>query len=116
MENFWEWYTVGFFFSRNYDLLEANDQIFAKIHAGLFRVWTFDLLDLTQKKIGFVTKKWGGFIKEIFTDADRYVVKLEQIAKLSLLQKAVVLGAAVSIDFDYFENNQKKQSVLDAVT
>ena len=96
--------------SRRYDLYDVTATSFASVYAGVFRVWTFDFFDRAQNKIGFISKKWGGLVKEYFTDADCYVVKLEpQNQDFSTQQKAIFLAAAVAIDFDYFEENQPRK-------
>ena len=43
-------------------------------------------------------------IKEIFTDADKFGVKLPD---LEAEKKAIALAGAITIDLDFFEDNQK---------
>ncbi len=56
--------------------------------------------------MGAISKKWQGFIKEGFTDADRFLVDFGSEQEWTLSERAVLLCAAISIDFDFFENNQ----------
>jgi hypothetical protein len=92
--------------TKKYDLVEGG-RSFAKISAGLFKIWTFPVYDLAGKQIATISKKWGGLLKEYITDADRFGISFES-TRLTTAQKAVVFAAALSIDFDYFENNQSR--------
>ncbi|MFA6318749.1 MAG: phospholipid scramblase-related protein, partial [Elusimicrobiota bacterium] len=95
--------------SRRFDILDPAGQLAAGVEAGFFRIWTFDLVDPTGAKIGAITKKWGGLLKEVFSDADRFVVMLDgPAAPRSDDAKAAILGAALALDFDYFEDNQNQ--------
>lgn len=97
------------FIGRRYDLLDAQGRQLGGVEAGVFRIWRFDLVDSRGAKTGEITKKWGGLLKEVYTDADRFVIALEgTAATLQTEAKAVFLGAAVALDFDYFDNNVKR--------
>ncbi len=61
--------------------------------------------------MGVISKKWGGALKEFFTDADKFQVQMP--ATLTIQQKAVVFGAATSVDLDFFEQNSNSASALD---
>ena len=52
-----------------------------------------------------IAKKWGGGLREIFTDADTFRVAFGA-GSWTPEQRTVVFAAAISIDFDFFENNQ----------
>lgn len=107
----------GWGFQKKYDLVEKSAGVFARIYAGLFRIWKFDFLTASGDGAGFVTKKWKGLLKEAFTDADRFLITLEgRGATFSLEQKALLLAASISIDFDYFEENQGFGSLLGTLT
>ncbi|KAJ6632942.1 Phospholipid scramblase 2 [Pseudolycoriella hygida] len=51
-----------------------------------------------------ISKKWSGFAREFFTDADNFRIKFP--SDLDVKLKAVILGASMLIDFMYFENNK----------
>ena len=94
---------------RRFDILDSAGQLIAGVEAGLFRIWTFDLLDASGTKIGTITKKWSGLLKEVFTDTDRFVLLLDgPTAPSNDDVKAAILGAALALDFDYFEDNQNR--------
>lgn len=94
-------------FSKTYDLFEG-ERPFARIKSRFWRVWTFPVTDpQTDQQIATISKKWGGVLREYVTDADKFRIEFHS-PTLTLQQKAVLFGAALSIDFDYFENNQGK--------
>lgn len=88
---------------KKYDLCDANGKVFAQIKAPIWNLWTFRIyVPDSDRELGQISKKWGGIIKEIFTDSDKFGVNLE---KFTSEQRPVVFAAAISIDFDFFEDN-----------
>lgn len=86
---------------RRYDLYKGKEQ-FAHIDGG-FLEWDFNLQDENGKKIASVNKDFRGFAKEIFTDANQYVVHNETAERPTTLEeRAVTLATAVAVDYDYF--------------
>ena len=88
-----------------YHLHDATGIRFAEVKAPRWRFWTFPIYDSGGNPRGSIAKKWGGALREIFTDADTYRVELAPMPWTDV-QRVVLLAAAVSIDFDFFENNQ----------
>ena len=91
---------------KRYDLLDGLGRCFATIAGPRWRLWTFPVeatgglgLEAT------ITKKWGGGLREIFSDADTFMVDFQR-PEWTEDQRAVIFCAALSIDFDFFENNQ----------
>lgn len=97
---------------RKYDLRDATGRSFARVRSPFWRIWTFPLRadDGREATIG---KKWGGVLREVFADADTFGVDFSR-ASWSPEERAVIFAAAVSIDFDFFENNQGVGGVLGA--
>jgi len=62
-----------------------------------FRVLTVDRM----KEVGRITKKWAGIANEIFTDAETFHLTFPKDLDVSV--KATLLGAALLIDFAFFE-------------
>ena len=58
-----------------------------------------------QGQTATISKKWGGALREVFSDADTFRIEFGT-ASWTEEQRAVLLAAAISIDFDFFENNQ----------
>jgi len=92
---------------KKYDLKDATGQIFARISSPIWRWWTFPILDTTGEPRAVISKRWGGALREIFTDADTYRVEFG-MHPWTWEQRAIIFAASVSIDFDFFENNQGK--------
>lgn len=57
--------------------------------------------------VGQISKQWGGFMQEGFTDADNFGISFPM--DLDVKIKAVMLGACFLIDFMYFENKPQEQ-------
>jgi len=95
---------------RKYDLIDSTGKTFVTIESYRFRLWTFTIYDTLGNKKGVITKKWGGFLKEVFTDSDQFLVDYSQ-HNWSEDEKAIILFSALSIDLDFFEDNSS--SALD---
>jgi len=65
---------------------------------GDWKGWDYKAT-IQHQEIGLVTKKWAGFLKEAFTNADKYLVQSERPENLPLL-----LGLALAVDVVYKEN------------
>ena len=57
-------------------------------------------------EVARISKKWSGLLKEYFTDTDNFMVEFGTKA-WSAAQRAVIVATAISIDFDFFENNNR---------
>ena len=90
---------------KKYDICDQYANPFAHIQAPIWRLWTFPIINKTGQNVGVISKKWQGLLREAFTDADSFVVDYGKGA-WQTSQKIVILCAAVSIDFDFFEDNQ----------
>ncbi|KAG1748982.1 Scramblase-domain-containing protein [Suillus paluster] len=92
---------------------------FAKIDEGLW-AWHFNMLDVCATPIATVNRAFRGFGREIFTDTGQYIVTFDAthpdlsdttpqqptvIRNLTLDERALVLAAAVNIDYDYFSRH-----------
>ena len=97
---------------KRYDLQDATGRVFAQIAAPRWRLWTFPIADESQGRSATIAKKWGGGLREVFADADTFRVEFLQ-GDWSGAERAVILAAALSIDFDFFENNQGSGGLVD---
>ena len=88
--------------SKKFDLEGPNGEIIGRMHSGLFRLWTFPVLDKMELPVGKIEKKWGGALKEIFTDQDTFSVSFK--AELPETEKLLLTVSAVFIDLQYFEH------------
>tara|TARA_Y100000817_G_scaffold241943_1_gene193869 strand:- start:288 stop:950 length:663 start_codon:yes stop_codon:yes gene_type:complete len=92
---------------KKYDLMDFNQMVFAQINAPIWRIWTFKIFDVRGKEIGSISKKWTGVFKEVFTDSDSFGVDLSY-SEWDTLKKVIVFCAAISVDFDFFEDNSNR--------
>ena len=97
---------------RRYDLLDATGHCFARIAGPRWRIWTFRVEASDGGRRATIGKKWGGGLREIFSDADTFLIDLEQ-PLWRPDERAVIFSAAISIDFDFFENNQGSNGLFD---
>ncbi|KAI1289142.1 Phospholipid scramblase 1 [Halotydeus destructor] len=58
---------------------------------------------LDQDPVGFIIKKWGGLVKELFTDSDAFGVMFP--LDMDVKYKALFLAACFLIDFKHFEHS-----------
>lgn len=91
-----------------------------------FLSWDFTLRAADGRLIGSVNRNFAGFAREIFTDTGVYALRMDaaalaaeprhwisrtgdgaeaDVTGMTLDQRAVMLAAAVSIDFDYFSRH-----------
>jgi uncharacterized protein YxjI len=87
--------------NKRYRVKSAGGESY-EIYGPLFRPWTFKIL-AQGAECGQISKKWGGLVRESFTDADRFGVQLPPGIGVEL--KAVFLAAVFLIDFVHFEDN-----------
>lgn len=87
---------------RKFVIENAAGQEVLEIYSPLFRIWTFKLL-FQGNEVGRISKKWGGMLKEMFTDADIFGVECDPNVPTEI--RKVLLIATFLIDFTCFENN-----------
>ena len=98
----WSW------FHRRFTIENAAGEEAMEIDSPFFRIWTFRLLFRGQE-VGVVRKKWGGLLKEMFTDTDVFGVECQPQVPAEV--RALLLVATFLIDFTCFENNQGRSSM-----
>lgn len=96
---------------KKYDLVDGRGQVFARIKSPLWRLWTFPVRGIRAGREAQISKRWGGVLREVFTDADTYRIDFGH-GDWSGEEKAIIFAAAISIDFDFFEHNQSSNRVL----
>lgn len=93
---------------KKYDLLDKDMNVFAYIKSPIWAIWTFRVyLPSQSTPAASISKQWSGILKESFTDSDNFKLTFGTHV-WSMAQKCVLLAAAISIDFDFFENNNKR--------
>ena len=61
----------------------------------------YRIMSMQGEEIGNITKQYNGFCKEVFTDADNFVINFPVGVDMNM--KALLLAAALMIDFLFFE-------------
>jgi len=89
---------------RKYRLAAYTSDRTLYIQGPIFKPWTFYVSD-GDRQVALITKKWSGLFKEAFSRADSFGVKFED-DKLNTAERMMILGAAIAIDIDYFEQSQ----------
>jgi len=97
---------------RKYDLRDPFGRTFGRVQSPIWRIWTF-FVKAEDGRDATIGKKWGGLLREVFADADTFGVDFSQ-ATWAPEERAVIFAAAVSIDFDFFENNAGVGGIFDA--
>ena len=88
---------------RKFALVDSSEREITRITSGLFRPHTFIAKDAGGAEIARVTKQWSGFGREMFTDADTFVVQFTD-GSTSNDFRLLMLASAFAIDLDFFEN------------
>ena len=96
---------------KRYDLRDASGNTFARVKSPRWRLWTFPVVSERGTGDAVITKRWGGVLRETFADADTFLIDYEN-SSWSDDERTVIFAAAISIDFDFFENNQGSDGVL----
>ncbi len=87
--------------SRNFDLFDGSGTLLLSVEAPVWRPWTFEFTR-DGNTVAAVRKKWSGLVREAFLDADNFQVEFAP-GPLSLLERKLLLAAAVFIDLLFFE-------------
>lgn len=89
------------FFSKRFDVESGNGQVTLTVSSPLWKPWTF-AFQRNGQEVARVEKKWGGVLREAFTDADRFRV-LFSSPQLAPDERSLILASALFIDLQYFE-------------
>jgi hypothetical protein len=87
---------------RIYHVEDARGRVVAELFGPVLKPWTFDIRVRGQVR-GVIRKRWSGFGKELFTDADNFGVEL---ANLEPELKVLAFAATVLIDVVHFERSK----------
>lgn len=102
----WSW------FHRVFAIENTAGEEVMELRSPFFHPWTFTLT-FQGHEAGVIRKKWGGLLKEMFTDAD--VFGVEMGAQIPVEVRKLLLVATFLVDFTCFENNQGGGSALDLI-
>jgi uncharacterized protein YxjI len=91
-----------FSFGGAFDVFKPDDTKVAEIK-GSWTGWDFKFKDLNGKELGQVTKKWAGIGKELFTNADNYIISISPDIKGNQDLTALLLMAGLAVDIVFKE-------------
>lgn len=91
---------------RLFSLVDDHGRELLVLKSPLFRIWTFRLL-LEGEEVGRISKRWGGVLKEVFSDADSFGIEFSDPALPGDVRKLLVV-AVFLVDFVCFEDNSKR--------
>lgn len=89
-------------FTKKFDVLDASDNLIFKMRSGFFSFWTFPIDSVDGSEKAVIKKKWSGLLKELFLDADNFLVDYKDYA-MNENHKKIILAASVFVDLQYFE-------------
>jgi len=90
-------------FGRLYEIQGPSGEVLATIEGPFLKPWTFNV-NRDGREVGKILKKWSGFGKEVFTDADSFRVEFGLGMEPRL--RPLLMGATFLIDFVHFENRE----------
>jgi len=82
-------------FTPKQEIIAPNGQVIGRIQ-GDWKGWNFTITDISGNTIGTINKKWAGLMKEVFTTADKYYVKINPNT-VGIYRQAII-AAAITID------------------
>jgi uncharacterized protein YxjI len=92
----WSW------LRRIYVVENGRGEIVAELFGPILKPWTFEIRVRGQAR-GAIRKRWSGWGKELFTDADNFGVELGNVDREL---KVLVFAATVLIDVVHFERSK----------
>jgi uncharacterized protein YxjI len=92
----WSW------IRRIYAVEDARGGVVAELFGPVLKPWTFEIRVRGQPR-GAIRKRWSGWGKELFTDADDFGVEL---ANLDRDLKVLAFAATVLLDVVHFERSK----------
>lgn len=90
------------FFRRIYDVHGPSGEVLATLFGPILKPWTFKI-EQNGREVGTLQKRWSGFGKEMFTDADNFGVTFGDLRDARL--RTLIVAATFLIDFVHFENS-----------
>jgi uncharacterized protein YxjI len=92
--------------TKKYDVQDTNGRLIFSMRSGLLSFWTFPFMSIAGVERAVVQKKWSGFFKELFLDADNFLITYND-STLTEKERQLILAASVFTDLQYFERKAK---------
>lgn len=81
-----------------FQVLDASERPLCMLK-GKWTSWDFKFVSTDNKEFGWVTKKWAGFGKELFTSADNYMLQIDESVPADSPLRILIMAAVMCIDF-----------------
>ena len=96
--------------NRKFALLDSGGQQIAGLNGSVFRRYTFTLNNAHGQEMGRIVKKWGGIIREGFTDADTFSIQFSDVERNQEI-RLLLIASAFAIDLDFFESKGSRSGI-----
>jgi uncharacterized protein YxjI len=87
--------------SKRFDVEDAQGNVLLAVKSPLWRPWTFTF-ERREELVATIHKRWSGGLKELFLDADNFVVELAP-GPVYPVERRLLVAAAVFVDLMFFE-------------
>jgi uncharacterized protein YxjI len=77
-------------------VLDANEQPVCELK-GKWTSWDFKFMD-GSTELAYITKKWAGLGRELFTTADNYMLEISDVVDPDDMVRQLILAAVMCID------------------
>ena len=107
----WDGAILGFVEQRfrllgtRYELQDPNGRVLAQVDRSWFRFFRFDLT-VDGHAIGTIEKQWAGLAREIYTQADTFMVRIPETYR-DVRVRLLLLAASIAIDFVHFDGKRQ---------
>lgn len=95
---------------RKYSIHDAGGRQIGTIHRPFWSLWKYPAYDANGRPAGRITKRWGGFLKELFSDADTYGVRFEPGCEEPM--RTLLFSAMFLVDLTNTEDNAGSEGLL----
>lgn len=89
-------------FKKSFDIYDNQERLVFEMRSGFFSFWTFPFTNQLGQQKALLQKKWSGFLKELFLDADNFLITFQD-SQMNEKQRNLILAASVFTDIQYFE-------------
>ena len=87
--------------SKKFEFFDEYGKVRMSVKSPIWRIWTFPVM-AGGEQVAKLSKRWGGILTEVFTDADRFEIEYLS-TQLSKNDRILLLVAALFVDLHYFE-------------
>jgi len=91
-----------FSFGGGFYIYDRSDNQIGEVK-GNWKGFNFKITTPEGRELGTVDKQWGGVMKEFFTSADTYHIKLAEDLGTNPAMAAILLAAGIAIDVVFKE-------------